>query len=123
MKVIHTDNAPKALGPYSQAIAAPPFLFISGQGGIDPKSGKLADGLEAQAELLMKNIKEILASAGSSYDKVVKVTCFLTEMTDFAAFNAIYEKYFVSKPARSCIAAKQLPLGMLCEIEVIALID
>lgn len=122
MKRIQTDSAPKAIGPYSQGVTAAPFLFISGQGGIDPETGKVTAGLESQAELTMKNIGAILAASGSGYDKVVKTTCFLTDMADFAVFNAVYEKYFTGNPARSCVAVRQLPLGLLCEVEVIALI-
>lgn len=120
MKRIHTECAPKAIGPYSQAVAAASLLFISGQGGIDPETGKVAAGLEAQAELTMRNIGAILTAAGSGYDKVVKTTCFLADMSYFAAFNAIYGRYFTGKPARSCVAVRELPLGLLCEVEVIA---
>lgn len=120
MKIVHTEQAPQAIGPYSQAVVTASLLFISGQGGIDPETGKVAAGLEAQAELTMRNIGAILTAAGSGYDKVVKTTCFLADMSDFAAFNAIYARYFVGKPARSCVAVKQLPLGLLCEVEVIA---
>lgn len=118
---ISTDKAPAAIGPYSQAIAAGDFLFASGQIPINPATGAVeAEGIEAQAEQVMKNIGEILKAAGVSYDAVVKTTCFLAEMGDFAAFNAVYEKYFTEKPARSCVAVKELPKGVLCEVEVTA---
>ncbi len=121
MEVIHTEYAPAALGPYSQAIKAGNFLFLSGQIGIDPATGKLAgDTAAEQAERIGKNIEAILAAAGLSFENVVKTTCFLADIGDFAAFNAVYAKYFVSKPARSCVAVKDLPAGALCEIEAIA---
>ncbi len=120
MEVISTSNAPKAVGPYSQAIKANGFLFLSGQGGIDPADGRVLSGLEAQAEQTMKNIAAILAEAGVQFTDVVKTTCFLADMNDFAAFNAIYQRYFTGKPARSCIAVKDLPLGFRCEVEVVA---
>lgn len=121
MEVIHTEHAPAALGPYSQAIKAGNFLYLSGQIGIDPVTGKLAgDTAAEQAERIGKNIEAILAAAGLSMENVVKTTCFLADIGDFAAFNAVYAKYFVSKPARSCVAVKDLPAGALCEIEAIA---
>ena len=120
MEVISTSNAPKAVGPYSQAIKANGFLFLSGQGGIDPADGRVLVGLDAQAEQTMKNIAAILAEAGVQFTDVVKTTCFLADMNDFAAFNAIYQRYFTGKPARSCIAVKDLPLGFRCEVEVVA---
>lgn len=121
LKKISTEKAPAAIGPYSQAIIAGDFLFASGQIPINPASGAVeAKGIEAQAEQALKNVGEILAAAGVSYDAVVKTTCFLAEMGDFAAFNAVYEKYFTEKPARSCVAVKELPKGVLCEVEVIA---
>jgi len=120
MKVISTSNAPKAVGPYSQAIKANGFLFLSGQGGIDPADGQVLAGLEAQAEQTMKNIAAVLAEAGVEFTDVVKTTCFLADMNDFAAFNAIYQRYFTGKPARSCVAIKELPLGFRCEVEVVA---
>ncbi len=123
MKTIHTEHAPKALGPYSQAIAANGFVFISGQGGINPETGKLVEGVEEQALQAMKNIEAILKEAGSDFSKVVKTTCFLADMKDFAAFNAIYADYFTSKPARSCVAVKELPANFLCEVEVIATVE
>lgn len=123
MQKIHTEQAPAALGPYSQAIVANGFIFISGQGGIDPTQGKLVDGgVEAQTLQAMKNIEAILKEAGTDFSKVVKTTCFLADMDDFSKFNTIYSEYFVSKPARSCIAAKTLPANFLVEVEVIALV-
>ena len=121
LKKISTDKAPAAIGPYSQAIVAGDFLFASGQIPINPATGAVeAVGIEAQAEQAMKNVGEILAAAGVTYSEVVKTTCFLAEMCDFAAFNGVYEKYFTEKPARSCVAVKELPKGVLCEVEVIA---
>ena len=120
MEKIHTDFAPAALGPYSQAVKANGFVFLSGQGGINPETGKLVDGLEAQTLQAIKNIEAVLKAAGTDFTKVVKTTCFLANMSDFAAFNKIYADYFVSKPARSCVAAKELPANFLVEIEVIA---
>lgn len=121
MKKIATDKAPAAIGPYSQGIIANGFLFASGQIPINPVNGQIeAEGIEAQTEQVMKNIGAILEAAGVDYTKVVKTTCFLADMDDFAAFNAIYEKYFTQKPARSCIAVKKLPKDVLCEVEVIA---
>lgn len=118
---INTDRAPAAIGPYSQGIIADKFLFASGQIPINPATGNVeAQGIEAQAEQVMQNVGAILAEAGTDYAGVVKTTCFLAEMADFAAFNAVYEKYFVQKPARSCVAVKQLPKDVLCEVEVIA---
>ena len=124
MKKISTDKAPAAIGPYSQGIIANGFLFASGQIPINPANGQIeAEGIEAQTEQVMKNIGAILEAAGVDYTKVVKTTCFLAEMDDFAAFNAVYEKYFTEKPARSCVAVKNLPKDVLCEVEVIACIE
>ena len=121
MKVIYTENAPAAIGPYSQAMVTGDLLFTSGQIGLDPKTGAPAgDTIEVQAEQVMQNLAAVLAEAGSSFEKVVKTTCFLADMGDFAAFNAIYAKYFTGKPARSCVAVKTLPKGMLVEVECIA---
>ncbi|MDY3974222.1 Rid family detoxifying hydrolase [uncultured Veillonella sp.] len=120
MKTVFSENAPKALGPYSQAMVTGNLLFISGQGGIDPATGKLVEGIEAQTKQAIANIKAILTEAGIGFENVVKTTCFLHEMSDFAAFNAIYGEAFISKPARSCVAVKELPANFLCEIEVIA---
>ena len=121
LKKIETAKAPAAIGPYSQAIAAGDFLYASGQIPINPANGQIeAEGIEAQAEQVMKNIGAILEEAGTDYTKVVKTTCFLADMGDFAAFNGVYENYFTGKPARSCVAVKQLPKNVLCEVEVIA---
>ena len=121
MKVIYTENAPAAIGPYSQAMVTGDLLFTSGQIGLDPKTGAPAgDTIEVQAEQVMQNLAAVLTEAGSSFEKVVKTTCFLADMGDFAAFNAIYAKYFTGKPARSCVAVKTLPKGMLVEVECIA---
>lgn len=120
MKKIHTEKAPKAVGPYSQGVQIGGMLFLSGQAGLDPETGKLVEGLEMQAHRVCKNLAAVLDEAGYGFEHIVKTTCFLVDMADFAAFNAIYEMYFVSKPARSCVAVKQLPLGAVCEIEAIA---
>ncbi len=121
MKKIATDKAPAAIGPYSQGIVAGDFFFASGQIPINPATGEIeGTDITSQAELVMKNVGELLAAAGADYTKVVKTTCFLAEMADFAAFNAVYEKYFTEKPARSCVAVKQLPKDVLCEVEVLA---
>lgn len=121
MKVISTENAPAAIGPYSQAIVTNGLVFASGQIPVDPATGAPAgDTIDTQAEQSCKNVAAILAAAGSDMTKVVKTTCFLADMADFAKFNEIYAKYFVSCPARSCVAAKALPKGVLCEIEAIA---
>ena len=121
MKVISTETAPAAIGPYSQAIVTNGLVFASGQIPVDPATGAPAgDTIDTQAEQSCKNVAAILAAAGSDMTKVVKTTCFLADMGDFAKFNEIYAKYFVSCPARSCVAAKALPKGVLCEIEAIA---
>ena len=120
-KIISTADAPAAIGPYSQAVVVGELVFTSGQIPIDPKTGTVeAKGIEAQAEQVFKNLSAVLSAAGSSLDKAVKTTCFLYDMADFAAFNSVYAKYFVKCPARSCVAAKELPKGVLCEVEVIA---
>lgn len=117
---ISTDKAPAAIGPYSQGIIAGDFLFASGQIPIDPATGEIkGNDITEQAEQVMKNVGAILTEAGADYTKVVKTTCFLADMADFVAFNAVYEKYFSEKPARSCVAVKQLPKAVLCEVEVI----
>lgn len=124
MKPIHSEHAPAAIGPYSQAIRAGEFLYLSGQLGINPESGKIEGATVAeQAEQACQNIEAVLAAAGLSMQNVVKTTCFLTDMADFAAFNEVYAKHFVSKPARSCFAVKALPAGGLCEIESIAVVE
>ncbi len=121
MKTIQTDKAPAAVGPYSQAKISGGFLFASGQVGINPAIGAIVDGgLEAQTEQVMANIATVLEASGSSFDQVIKTTCFLADIADFKAFNEIYAKYFTSKPARSCVAVKDLPLGALVEVEIIA---
>ena len=121
MKVISTETAPAAIGPYSQAIVTNGLVFASGQISVDPATGAPAgDTIDTQAEQSCKNVAAILAAAGSDMTKVVKTTCFLADMADFAKFNEIYAKYFVSCPARSCVAAKALPKGVLCEIEAVA---
>lgn len=121
MKVISTETAPAAIGPYSQAIVTNGLVFASGQIPVDPATGAPAgDTIDTQAEQSCKNVAAILAAAGSDMTKVIKTTCFLADMADFAKFNEIYAKYFVSCPARSCVAAKALPKGVLCEIEAIA---
>lgn len=120
MKVIETKNAPGAIGPYSQGFISNGFVFTSGQIPVNPATGEVPAGITEQAEQSCKNVGALLEAAGSGFDKVVKATCFLADMADFAAFNEVYAKYFISKPARSCVAAKELPKGVLCEIEVIA---
>ena len=120
MKVISTTNAPGAIGPYSQGFVVNGFVYTSGQIPVDPVSGNVPEGIAAQAEQSCKNVGAILEAAGVSFEKVFKTTCFLADMGDFAAFNEVYAKYFTSKPARSCVAVKDLPKGVLCEIEAIA---
>ena len=120
MNKIATNNAPAAIGPYSQGMEVNGLVFTSGQLGIDPASGALPEGIAAQAEQSCKNVQAILEACGSGMDKVVKTTCFLAEIADFAAFNEVYAKYFTSCPARSCFAVKDLPKGGLVEIEAIA---
>lgn len=120
MKIIETKKAPGAIGPYSQGIAANGFVYASGQIPVDPVTGEIPEGIAAQAEQSCKNVGAILEAAGSGFEKVVKATCFLADMGDFVPFNQVYERYFISRPARSCVAVKALPKGVLCEIEVIA---
>jgi 2-iminobutanoate/2-iminopropanoate deaminase len=121
---IATDQAPAAIGPYSQGIVAGNILYTSGQVPIVPATGKVLEGdIIAQATLVCENVGAILAAAGTDYSKVIKTTCYLSDMGDFAAFNSVYEKYFTEKPARSCVAAKQLPLSVLCEIEAVAVVE
>ena len=121
MKTIQTSNAPAAIGPYSQAKVVNGFVFASGQIPLNPVTGEVeGTTIEAQAEQVMKNVGAILKEAGVGFENVVKTTCFLAEMADFAAFNSVYEKYFTGKPARSCVAVKQLPKNVLVEVEVIA---
>ncbi len=121
MEKIYTKNAPDAIGPYSQGIKIGGFVFTSGQIAINPETGNVeAKTIEEQTEQVMKNLGAVLEAAGSSYEKAVKTTCFLRDMSDFGAFNEIYGKYFTSKPARSCVAVKELPKNVLVEVEVIA---
>lgn len=123
MKKISTKEAPAAIGPYSQGIIANGMLFASGQIPIIPATGEIAQGdITVQAHQAIKNVGAILKEAGTDYTKVVKTTCFLSDMNDFAAFNSVYEEYFTEKPARSCVAVKTLPKNVLCEVEVIALV-
>ncbi len=121
LKKVSTEKAPAAIGPYSQAIVFGDVVFTSGQIPINPVSGKIeTEGVEAQAEQVMQNLGEVLKAAGSDFTKAIKTTCFLADMGDFAAFNAVYAKYFTTKPARSCVAVKTLPKNVLVEVEVIA---
>lgn len=121
MKIIHTNKAPAAVGPYSQAVEIQGIVYTSGQIAIVPSQGKIvANDVEGQTEQCCKNIGAILNEAGLNFENVVKTTCFLADIADFKRFNSVYEKYFVSRPARSCVAVKDLPAGALCEIEVIA---
>ena len=124
MKVVYTDQAPAAIGPYSLAIVLNDVLFTSGQIPVNPATGEIAgDTIETQAEQVMKNLGAVLSEAGTSFENAVKTTCFLADMGDFAKFNEVYAKYFVNKPARSCVAVKTLPKNVLCEVEVIAAIE
>jgi 2-iminobutanoate/2-iminopropanoate deaminase len=121
MEYIATNNAPNAIGPYSQAVKANGLLFTSGQIAINPKSNEVeAKTIEEQTTQVCENLKAVVEAAGTSMDKVVKTTCFLADINDFGKFNEIYGTYFTSKPARSCVAVKDLPKGVLCEVEVIA---
>ena len=121
MKYVQTDHAPAAIGPYSQALISGGLVFTSGQIPLDPATGAVvAGGIEAQTEQVMKNLAEVLAEAGSGLEKAVKTTCFLADMNDFAAFNEVYARHFTGKPARSCVAVRQLPKSVLVEVEVIA---
>lgn len=122
MERIFTDSAPAAIGPYSQAVAANGLIFTSGQIALDPATGEVvAGGIREQTQRICENLKAVLAAAGSSLEKVIKTTCFLADMSDFAAFNEVYGSYFTGKPARSCVAVKALPKNVLAEVEVIAL--
>lgn len=118
--IISTTNAPGAIGPYSQGITVGDFVFTSGQIPVNPATGEIPEGIAAQAEQSCKNVAAILEAAGVTMENVVKTTCFLAEMGDFAAFNEVYAQHFISKPARSCVAVKDLPKGVLCEIEALA---
>ena len=124
MNVIHTNDAPAAVGPYSQAVLAGNTLYMSGQIAIDPAAGKIvATTIEDQAEQCCKNIEAVLKAAGTDMNHVVKTTCFLADIVDFKAFNEVYAKHFISKPARSCVAVKDLPAGALCEVEALAVVE
>lgn len=124
LKKIYTKNAPEAIGPYSQAILFNELLFSSGQIPVDPATGEVVQGdITAQAEQVMKNVGTVLAEAGTDFEAVIKTTCFLSDMGDFAAFNEVYGRYFTEKPARSCVAVKALPKNVLCEVEVIAAVE
>lgn len=120
MNVIQTNKAPAAIGSYSQGFVSNGFIFTFGQLPAEPATGHIPEGIKAQAEQSCKNVGAIIEAAGSSFDKVIKTTCYLSDIKDFAAFNEVYEKFFVSKPARSCFAVKELPKGALCEIECVA---
>ncbi len=120
MNIIKTKNAPRAIGPYSQGYEANGFVFTSGQIAIIPENGEIPNGIHAQANQCCKNVGAILEAGGCGYENVIKTTCFLANMEDFSVFNEIYANYFTSKPARSCVAVKELPKGVLCEIEAIA---
>ena len=119
-KVIATPNAPGAIGPYSQGWIVGDFIYSSGQIPVDPATGAIPEGIAAQTEQACKNVAAIMEAAGVTMDNVVKTTCFLAEIADFTAFNEVYAQFFTSKPARSCVAVKDLPKGVLCEIEAIA---
>lgn len=124
MKTIFTDKAPAAIGPYSQAIAVNGMLYASGQIPLDPATGNMVEGgIAEQTERVMQNIKAVLAEVGIDFTHVVKTTCFLADMADFAAFNAIYAEYFTGKPARSCVQAAALPKNALVEVEIIAVLN
>ena len=124
MKIVATEKAPKALGPYSQGYVHNGVLYTAGQIAINPEVNDVeATTIEAQTEQVCKNLGEVLKEAGTSFDKVLKTTCFLADMSDFAAFNEVYGKYFTSKPARICVAVKTLPKGVLCEVELIAAVE
>ena len=120
MKIISTTNAPGAIGPYSQGYEVNGLVYTSGQIPVDPVTGEIPEGIAAQADMSCRNVGAVLEAGGASFGQVFKTTCFLADMADFAAFNEVYARYFISKPARSCVAVKQLPKGVLCEIEAIA---
>ena len=120
MEIICTEKAPGAIGPYSQGYIVNGFVYTSGQIPVDPATGAIPEGIVAQAEQSCANVGAILEAAGTGFEQVFKTTCFLADMADFAAFNQVYARYFISKPARSCVAVKELPKGVLCEIEAIA---
>lgn len=120
MKILQTQQAPAAIGPYSQGYEANGFVITSGQIPVEPATGTIPEGIAAQADQSCKNVAAVLAAAGVQMDKVIKTTCFLADMADFSAFNEVYARHFISNPARSCVAVKTLPKGVLCEIEAIA---
>ena len=120
MKQVSTEKAPAAIGPYSQGFVSGNLVFCSGQIPVNPENGEIPADIASQAEQSCKNVKAIMEASGSDMGKVVKTTCFIADMADFATFNGVYEKYFTSKPARSCVAVKTLPKNVLCEIEAIA---
>ena len=124
MRVVATENAPKALGPYSQGYVHNGVFYSAGQIAINPATNNVeADTIEGQTEQVCRNLGEVLKAAGTDFDHVLKTTCFLSDMADFAAFNEVYGKYFTSKPARSCVAVRELPKGVLCEVELIAVVE
>lgn len=124
MKKIHTNNAPAAVGPYSQAIKYGNTLYTSGQIALDPATGEIVgDDIKTQANQVMKNLMAVLSEAGTKQENTIKTTCFLSDMNDFTAFNEVYAEYFTEKPARSCVAVKTLPKNVLCEVEVIAAVE
>jgi reactive intermediate/imine deaminase len=120
MKMIETKNAPAAIGPYSQGFEVNGIVYTSGQIPVDPETGAVPEGIAAQAEQSCKNVGEILKAGGTTFEKVFKTTCFLADMGDFAAFNEVYARFFKGRPARSCVAVRTLPKGVLCEIEAVA---
>ena len=123
-EIVSTNNAPAAVGPYSQAVKSGNLLFCSGQIALDPESGVLTGSdIKTQTEQVMQNISAVLAASGATFDDVVKTTCFLVDINDFAVFNTLYAKYFTGKPARSCVAVSALPKGALVEVEVVAIIE
>lgn len=123
MVIIETKDAPGAIGPYSQAFEVNGVIYTSGQIPVDPETGTVPAGIASQAEQSCKNVGAILSAAGSGFDKVFKTTCYLSDMVDFVTFNEVYARYFTSKPARSCVAVRDLPKGVLCEIEAIAVTE
>ena len=124
MEIISTKKAPAAIGPYSQAMVLNGVVYTSGQVALHPETGEVVGTtIEEQAEQVMKNISAVLEEAGTTFENVVKTTCFLSDMEDFGTFNEVYGKYFVNKPARSCVAVKTLPKNVLCEVEVIAVVQ
>ncbi len=123
MEKIHTEKAPAAVGPYSQAVVAGGMVYTSGQIALDPNTGELVGGtIEEQAEQVMKNLVSVLEAAGTKPENAVRTMCFLTDINDFAAFNEVYARYFTEKPARSCVAVRELPKGAVCEVEVTAVL-